>query len=66
MTPEQGGVEVTPEYRAVERWARQARDAVVARDRQIRRMRDTGATLRQIAEAAHMSPEAVRKILAKR
>lgn len=46
-------------------WAEKARVATVRRDEAIRRMRDEGATLRAIAEAAGMTHPGVARILAK-
>lgn len=50
---------------AVTRWSEEARAATVARNEAIRNMRDAGASLRQIAEAAGLSHGAVAKILAR-
>ena len=44
-------------------WARKAREATARRDEEIRRMRDEGATLRAIAEAAGLTHTGVAKIL---
>lgn len=46
-------------------WARKAREATAQRDVAIKAMRDEGASLRAIAEAASLSHTAVAKILAK-
>ncbi len=46
-------------------WARKAREATERRDTAIQKMRDEGATLRAIAEAAALSHTAVAKILAR-
>lgn len=51
--------------KAVASWARKAREATTRRDDEIRRMRDEGATLRAIAEAASLSHTAVAKIIAR-
>ena len=47
----------------VAQWAKKAREATARRDEAIRRMRDEGATLRAIAEAAGLTHTAVAKIL---
>lgn len=49
--------------REVASWARKAREATQRRDEAIRAMRDEGASLRTIAEAASLSHTAVAKIL---
>lgn len=46
-------------------WARKAREATARRDQAIRRMRDQGASLRAIAEAASLSHTAIAKILSR-
>lgn len=46
-------------------WSRKAREATLRRDQEIRRMRDEGATLRAIAEAAELTHTAIAKILAR-
>jgi DNA invertase Pin-like site-specific DNA recombinase len=45
--------------------ARKAREATARRDALIRQMRDEGATLRAIADAAGLTHTAVAKILAR-
>ncbi len=45
--------------------ARKAREATARRDQLIHQMRDEGATLRAIAEAAGLTHTAVAKILAR-
>lgn len=49
----------------VESWAWKARRATAERDAAIRQMRDEGASLRTIAEAAGLTHTAIAKILAK-
>lgn len=49
----------------VRSWAVKAQHATARRDEAIRQMRDEGATLRAIAEAANLSHTAVAKILAR-
>lgn len=46
-------------------WAKKAREATTARDEAIRAMRDEGASLRAIAEAARLSHTAIANILAR-
>jgi hypothetical protein len=47
----------------VRRWSMQAREATAERDQAIGAMREDGASLREIAEAAQLSHTAVAKIL---
>jgi hypothetical protein len=49
----------------VARWANKAREATAERDDRIRQMRDEGASLRAIAEAAGLTHTAIAKILAR-
>lgn len=49
----------------VARWAQKARRAVAARDEAIVAYRATGASLRDVAEAAGLSHTAVAKIVAR-
>ena len=44
-------------------WANKARAATLRRDKAIRQMRDEGATLRAIAEAAGLTHTAIARIL---
>lgn len=50
---------------SVHTWANKARYATERRDEAIHRMRDEGATLRAIADAAGLTHTAIAKILAK-
>ena len=53
----------TPEWRAVQHWSRKAREATAKRDKAIVAMRASGATLRDIAEAAELTHPGVIRIL---
>jgi len=57
---------VTAAARYVAEWARKAREATAARDRWVCTMRDEGATLQKIAEAAGMTHAGVARILRRR
>lgn len=50
---------------AVSTWARKAREATERRDDAIRRMRDEGASLRVIAEAAGLTHAGIARVLAR-
>lgn len=54
---------MTPEWRAVNRWARKAREASVARNEAIIRAHVAGLSLREIAAAAELSHTAIAKIV---
>lgn len=58
-------MEVTNPAKDVASWARKAREATSSRDEAIRRMREGGASLRDIAAAAELSHTAVAKIVAR-
>ena len=55
---------MTPEQQ-VASWARKAREATERRDAAIQTMRDEGASLRAIADAAQLSHTAIAKILSR-